>query len=322
MMQHRTAESLWARRSVLGGIGVALLVPATVTGATLHRAIRIGQRSFAFAQVDVFSPQPFRGNPLAVVIGADALSDDEMALFSRWTNLSETTFLLRPTRPDADYRLRIFSHGDELPFAGHPTLGSCHVWLASGGKPRGAHIVQECGVGLVRLRHASGRLAFEAPPLRKSVPVDPALLDRLRRGLGLSEGEVTASRLLDGGLEVNALMITSRDRLLALKPDWATLAVDGVGVIAPYGPKPAPGQPDFEVRVFDQTLTGGEDPVTGSFNAAIARWMIGAGMAPAHYLVSQGTVLGRAGRVHVDQDPDGLWIGGDVTDHVKGTVKF
>ena len=158
--------------------------------------------------------------------------------------------------------------------------------------------MQECGIGLVRLRHKSGRLAFEAPPLRQSQPVDP------------------------GGLEVNAVMIASRDRLLALKPDWPTLAIGGVGVIAPWAPFHVAGQPDFEVRVFDQTLTRSEDPVTGSFNAAIARWLIGAQMAPDQYLVSQGTVMGRTGRIHVNKDADGLWIGGDVADRIEGTVLF
>jgi PhzF family phenazine biosynthesis protein len=216
--------------------------------------------------------------------------------------------------------VRIFSLGSELPFAGHPTLGSCHAWLASGGRPRGDIIVQECGVGLVRLRRDNGRLAFEAPPLRRSAPLDPRQLDRIRRGLGLAEGEITTSRLLDGGLEQSAVMIGSRERLLALRPDWTILAEDGVGVIAPWSPRPQPGQPDFEVRVFDPTLTGSEDPVTGSFNASVARWLIGAGMAPDHYLVSQGTVLGRAGRVHVDKDRDGVWIGGDTTDRIVGRV--
>ena len=322
MNQFGQTQTALARRSMIAAFGLAALMPAAVTGAAVRRAFRDGQKPFAFAEVDVFSPQPLRGNPLAVVIAADALSDADMALFSKWTNLSETTFLLRPIRPEADYRVRIFSHGEELPFAGHPTLGSCHVWLSSGGKAKGSYIMQECGIGLVRLRHKSGRLAFEAPPLRQSQPVDPGVLDRIRRGLGLTEGEITASRLLDGGLEVNAVMIASRDRLLALKPDWPTLAIGGVGVIALWAPFHVAGQPDFEVRVFDQTLTGSEDPVTGSFNAAVARWLIGAQMAPDQYLVSQGTVMGRTGRIHVNKDADGLWIGGDVADRIEGTVLF
>lgn len=310
------------RRSLLSGLTLAVLGSGTAPKAYASVVKKNSSKKYSFIQVDVFSPQLFRGNPLAVVIGADDLSDAEMLLFSKWTNLSETTFLLRPTTPGADYRVRIFSLGEELPFAGHPTLGSCHAWLASGGKPRGSHIVQECGVGLVRLRRAHGRLAFEAPPLRRSVPLDPQLLDHIRRGLGLGEGEITASRLLDGGLEQPAIMIQSRERLLSLKPDWKTLATDAVGLIAPWSAHKEAGQPDFEVRWFDSTLPGSEDPVTGSFNASVARWLIGAGMAPSHYLVSQGTVLGRAGRVYVDKDDDGVWIGGDTADRITGQVLF
>ncbi|MBC7492013.1 MAG: PhzF family phenazine biosynthesis protein [Novosphingobium sp.] len=277
---------------------------------------------FAFHQVDVFSPEPFRGNPLAVVVGADRLDDAQMALFSKWTNLSETTFLLRPTNPAADYRVRIFSVGEELPFAGHPTLGTCHVWLATGGRPRGAEIVQQCPAGLVHLRGASGRLAFEAPPLKRVLPLDAELLERLRRGLSLGESEIVTSGLLDSGLPQTALMIRSRERLLAIKPDWRVLGTDFVGLIAPYSAQHRPGEADFEVRVFDQTLANSEDPVTGSFNASVARWLIGSGQAPAHYLVSQGTVLGRTGRVQVDQDAGRVWIGGDVAERVIGRVRF
>ncbi|MBX9884613.1 MAG: PhzF family phenazine biosynthesis protein, partial [Novosphingobium sp.] len=177
-------------------------------------------------------------------------------------------------------------------------------------------IVQECGIGLVRLRGKAGRLAFEAPPLRQSTPLEPDRLARIRLGLGLADDEIVAARLLDGGLEQIALLIRSRERLLALKPDWAKLREDGVGLVAPWGA----GHPDFEVRVFDSTLTGSEDPVTGSFNASAARWLIGAGLAPDHYVVSQGTVLGRAGRVYVDRDHDRIWIGGDITDRITGLL--
>jgi len=306
------------RRSLVSGLMVAALGAGAASQASAARP-KSG-KAHAFMQVDVFSPDRFRGNPLAVVIGADDLTDDEMVLFSKWTNLSETTFLLRPTRPEADYRVRIFSLGTELPFAGHPTLGSCHAWLASGGKPKGRGVVQECGVGLVRLRQDGARLAFEAPPLRRSDPLAPDVLDHIRRGLGLAEGEITASRRLDAGLELPVIMIGSRDRLLQLKPDWKTLATDAVGVIAPWGGHRQPGEPAFEVRMFDSTLSDSEDPVTGSLNASLARWMIGAGMAPDHYLVSQGTVLGRTGRIHVDKDRDGVWIGGDTVDRIVGQV--
>lgn len=307
-----------ARRGALLGApvaGLAMLAASPVRGENTPP-------DFAFHQVDVFSPEPFRGNPLAVVVGADRLDDAQMALFSKWTNLSETTFLLRPTNPAADYRVRIFSVGEELPFAGHPTLGTCHVWLATGGRPRGAEIVQQCPAGLVHLRGASGRLAFEAPPLRRVLPLDAEVLGRLRHGLGLGENEIVASGRLDSGLQQTALMIRSRERLLALKPDWRVLGTDFVGLIAPYSAQNRPGEPDFEVRVFDETLANSEDPVTGSFNASVARWLIASGQAPAHYLVSQGTVLGRAGRVQVDQDAGRLWIGGNVAERIIGHVRF
>ena len=309
-----------SRRSTLFGLTALAAASSAASKGRAQRGGTPAGKLCDFRQVDVFSPEAFRGNPLAVVIGADGLDEAQMVLISRWTNLSETTFLLQPTEPSADYRVRIFSLGTERPFAGHPTLGSCHVWLASGGKPKNAEIVQECGAGLVPLRGGRGRLAFDAPPLRRSDPIEPELLGRLRLGLGLSEGEILASRLLDNGRQRPAIMIRSRERLLALKPDWKTLATDGVGVIAPWSGRHEAGQPDFEVRVFDSALSNGEDPVTGSFNASAARWLIGAGMAPGHYLVSQGTALGRAGRIYVDRDGDRVWIGGDITDRIVGQM--
>lgn len=311
-----------SRRSALQGFTSLPLVVAATSGAAPRNASDLTHRQFSFRQVDVFSPEPFRGNPLAVVVGADALSDEQMKLFSKWTNLSETTFLLRPTDPVADYRVRIFSLGEELPFAGHPTLGSCHVWLTSGGQPKNAEIVQQCAVGLVRLRGMATRLAFEAPPLRRSTPLDREVLARIQRGLGLAPDDIIASRLLDGGLQQTAVLMKSRERLLELKPDWPTLAMDDVGLIAPWGVHSGGGNPAFEVRVFDRTLTGSEDPVTGSFNASVARWLMGAGLAPEHYVVSQGTVLGRTGRVYVDRENDRIWIGGDITERIAGVVKF
>jgi PhzF family phenazine biosynthesis protein len=315
----KNAKGTIPRRTLLTGAAVlpfvagsAYALPAKVSGVTRH----------LFLQVDVFSPERLRGNPLAVVIGADDLSDDEMKLFSRWTNLSETTFLLRSSRPDADYRVRIFSKGKELPFAGHPTLGTCHAWLASGGKPQREIIVQECGIGLVRLRRSDGRLAFEAPPLRRSTPMDGGMLVRVEKGLGLSTREIVAAQVLDAGLVQPAVMIRSRARLLELKPDWKALGMHAIGVIAPWSDGHAASQPDFEVRMFDETLTDFEDPVTGSLNASLARWLIGAGLAPEHYVASQGTVLGRTGRIHVDKDADGIWIGGDTATRIEGTLSL
>lgn len=307
------------RRTLLTG---AAVLPFVAGSAGAESAKVSGVTRYRFLQVDVFSPERLRGNPLAVVIGADDLSDDEMKLFSRWTNLSETTFLLRPSRPEADYRVRIFSMGEELPFAGHPTLGTCHAWLSSGGKPQREIIVQECGIGLVRLRRADGRLAFEAPPLRHSTPMAVGMLVRVEKGLGLSARDIVAARMLDAGLEQPAVMIRSRTRLLELKPDWKALGMDAIGVIAPWSDHHEAGEPEFEVRMFDETLANFEDPVTGSLNASLARWLIGAGLAPEHYVASQGTVLGRTGRIHVDKDADGIWIGGDTVTRIEGSLNL
>ena len=271
---------------------------------------------FLFQQVDVFSSQPLRGNPLAVVVGADALDDVQMAAFARWTNLSETTFLLQPRAPEADYRVRIFTPTQELPFAGHPTLGTCHVWLASGGQPSGEEIIQECAAGLVRLRRESGRLAFAAPPLRRTGPLEPAILARVVEGLRVTPDALVDASWVDNGPGWLAVLLRSRDAVLALRPDYPAIAGMRVGVVAPWDSEKDGQDAQFEVRAF--TAAGYEDPVTGSLNAGLAQWLIGSGIAPPMYIASQGTALGRTGRVHVVQDSTGLWIGGAVTTRIAG----
>ena len=270
-----------------------------------------------FQQIDVFSDTPLAGNPLAVVVDADGLSDAQMAAFARWTNLSETSFLLPPQDARADYRVRIFTPERELPFAGHPTLGSCHAWLAAGGQPRGAEVVQECGAGLVRLRRDGARLAFAAPPLRRSGAVEPAVLAQIARALDVAPGAIRASQWVDNGPGWVAVMLGSRDELLALRPDYVALRGLELGVVAPW----VGGDAQFEVRAFITAGDSGyEDPVTGSLNASLAQWLIGAGMAPARYVASQGTALGRAGRVHVDQVGADLWIGGHSVACIAGML--
>ncbi|MET0433661.1 MAG: PhzF family phenazine biosynthesis protein [Cellulomonas sp.] len=274
-----------------------------------------------FTQVDVFTAEPYRGNPVAVVHDADGLTDAQMAAFARWTNLSETTFLLRPTDPAAaDYRLRIFTPGGELPFAGHPTLGSCHAWLAAGGRPaRGDAIVQECGVGPVVLRRGPGGLRFAAPEPREDAPVDAATLDRVLAALALPAGAVVDHRLLDNGPRWHVLLLDSADRVLGLRPDWAAIEGVDVGVV---GPHPEGGETAFEVRGFAPGMGLTEDPVTGSLNASIGQWLIRTGRAPERYVAAQGAALGRAGRVHVERDADGtVWVGGDTVTCIEGTVR-
>jgi PhzF family phenazine biosynthesis protein len=274
-----------------------------------------------FMQLDVFTATPLRGNPLAVVVEAEGLTDAQMAAFARWTNLSETTFLLPPTDPDADYRVRIYTPARELPFAGHPTLGSCHAWLAAGGVPRHAgEIVQQCGVGLVRVRRQTGdvgqRLAFAAPPLIRSGPVEAPVLAQIERALRIDRATIVASRWVDNGPGWVAVMLRTREELLALQPDFVAMAGLELGVLAPW----PGGDAQFEVRGFVPTLGVPEDPVTGSLNAGLAQWLIGAGMAPSHYVASQGTALGREGRVYVDHDGEQVWIGGHVAACIDGTL--
>jgi PhzF family phenazine biosynthesis protein len=273
---------------------------------------------FAFQQVDVFTTQPLRGNPLAVVVGADALTEAQMAAFANWTNLSETTFLLRPRAAGADYRVRIFTPRQELPFAGHPTLGSCHVWFASGGVSHGNDVVQECEIGLVRVRRGAGRLAFEAPKLLREGPVDPETLLQVRKGLGLEADAIVAASWADNGPGWLAVLLRSREAVLAVRPDYVALAGLRVGVVGPWDRDKDGADAQFEVRAF--TAGAYEDPVTGSLNASIAQWLIGAGIAPPSYVASQGTALGRAGRVYVERAGAEIWVGGAVTTCIAGTV--
>ena len=270
-----------------------------------------------FSQVDVFTATALLGNPLAVVHDGRGLDAGRMAAFARWTNLSETTFLLPPTTPEADYRVRIFTPGGELPFAGHPTLGSCHVWLKAGGVPKRADtVVQECGIGLVPLRRGD-RLAFAAPPTTVE-RVDAELLHRVYAALGLDPARVRDAALLTNGPRQLTLLVDSAATALALKPDHALLKQYGmVGVV---GAHPAGGEFDFEVRLFAAAIGVNEDPVTGSLNANIAQWLIDTGRAPANYVAAQGRAMGRAGRIHVRRDAEGTWIGGDVASCVDGTV--
>ena len=270
-----------------------------------------------FRQVNVFSADPLAGNPLAVVHEAEGLSEARMGALARWTNLSETTFLLPPTEPGADYRVRIFTPGGELPFAGHPTLGSCHAWLAADGKPRKAGlVVQQCGAGLVAVRCDGPRLEFAAPPVLRSGPLEPEVLAKIAAALGLSVPDIVHHQWADNGPGWCAVMLGSARRVLALKPDWARLDPLKLGVVGPYE---AGGEADFEVRAF---IGGGgyEDPVTGSLNASLAQWLIGAGLAEPSYVAAQGAALKRAGRVHLRKDGDEVWVGGDVVEVVRGEI--
>ena len=269
-----------------------------------------------FSQLDVFTSVPLLGNPLAVVHDAAGLSDAQLALLARWTNLSETTFLLPPKNPAADYLVRIFTPLSELPFAGHPTLGSCYAWLAAGGKPKNPeYVVQECGIGLVRVRRDGERLAFAAPPLRRSGPVAAEDRASVLGALRLGPDAVRDMQWVENGPPWIGVLLADAQAVLDLNPDYAALRGQAVGAVGPY---PKGSACAFEVRAF--TRTGVEDPVTGSLNAGLALWLIGAGIAPQRYVASQGTKLQRNGRVHVERVGEDTWIGGAVCPVVSGTI--
>jgi PhzF family phenazine biosynthesis protein len=272
-----------------------------------------------FRQVDVFTDTPYRGNPVAVVLDGDGVAPEDMQRFAHWMNLSETTFVLPPSTPDADYQVRIFTPVTELPFAGHPTLGTCHAWLEAGGAPRAADvIVQECAIGLVSVRRGAVGLAFAAPPVLRSGPVDDPMIDHLASLLAIDRTEIRAAEWADNGPGWVAVLLADAEAVLAVRPGPVDL---DVGVVGPY---PAGSPCAIEVRAFfpkDGATT--EDPVTGSLNASLAEWLLRTGRLAAPYVASQGTVLGRVGRVHISQDADGtIWVGGGTVTCIAGEVEI
>jgi PhzF family phenazine biosynthesis protein len=312
-----------------------------------HGDIADRTASRPFAQVDVFTDVPTLGNPVAVVLDGDGLTDEQMAAFARWTNLSETTFLLPPSPEGAaggaDYRLRIFTPGGELPFAGHPTLGSCHAWLEAGGAAQaGDAVVQECGVGLVTIRREAraavgpdeesdgddpGRLAFAAPDLLADEPVPADDLAAIVAALGVPDDAVLDHRVLDNGPGWRVVLLDSADRVAGLAPDWSRLRVEhpdlSVGVAGLYGDDGGPDGAAVEVRGFALAMGIPEDPVTGSLNAVVGQWLVRDGRLPDRYVAAQGAALGRAGRVHVERDGSGtVWVGGASVTCVAGTVRL
>ncbi len=270
----------------------------------------------AFQQIDVFTDTAYAGNPVAVVLDGNGLSEEKMQRFAAWTNLSETTFLLEPTKDGADYRVRIFTPGRELPFAGHPTLGTCHAWLDATGAAEKTEIVQECAAGLVPIRRTAAGLAFAAPPLLRSGPVDEPLVGHIAALLQIDRADIVDSQWVDNGPGWVAVLLRDAQAVLDLNPTAVDL---DLGAVGPY-PDGSPAQ--FEVRAFfpKQGATA-EDPVTGSLNASLAEWLLRSGRATSPYVASQGARLDRAGRVHIERDGDGaIWVGGGTVTCIDGTV--
>ena len=271
-------------------------------------------------QVNVFSPDPFLGNPVAVVLDGADLSAEQMQQVATWANLSETTFVLPPTEPGADYHVRIFTPVAELPFAGHPTLGTAHAFLTASGSAQ-ASVVQQCAAGLVRVRRAKAGLAFAAPPLTRSGPLEPPVLEALLGLLELEREDVLDAAWADNGPGWAALLLRSAERVLAVRPRPPGALDLKVGVVGAY---PAGAGPAYEVRAFfpkHGVMT--EDPVTGSLNASVAQWLVGTGRFQPPYMVSQGTALGRAGQVHIEGDDEGgIWVGGATMTVITGSVQI
>jgi PhzF family phenazine biosynthesis protein len=275
----------------------------------------------AFRQVDVFTTTPYAGNPVAVVLEGGDLDTEQMQRFAHWMNLSETTFVLPPEAPAADYRVRIFTPDRELPFAGHPTLGTCHAWTEAGGHPKAGEdepVVQECGASLVEVRRTRDGLAFAAPPLVRSGPVEEDLVAQIAERLGIGRDAIVDAAWADNGPGWVAVLLDSADAVLALEP--RPLGDLDVGVVGPH-PEGAPEA--FELRGFFQVGTATiEDPVTGSLNASVAQWLLDSGRATAPYVARQGTALGRAGRVHITRDDGTIWVGGGTVTCIAGAVEL
>lgn len=276
-----------------------------------------------FQMIDVFNDQAFSGNPLAVVLNADGLTTEQMQNITRWFNLSETTFLLTPTTPGADYRVRIFTLDREMPFAGHPTLGSCHAWLATQGKGiQKDEIIQECNVGLVPLRRIDGNLAFAAPPLKRSGPVDEAKTLELAEFLNVDRSDIVHAEWVDNGPGWVGVLMKSAEAVLAVEPRKQVPSHTEVGLVGMY---PANHPLAYEVRgIFsDQFNNVIEDPVTGSLNASLAQWLLASRRVTSPYVASQGTRLGRTGRIYINQDAAGaVWVGGKTQTIVSGVCSM
>lgn len=271
-----------------------------------------------FAQVDVFSREPYRGNPVAVVLDGSGIDDEAMRRIARWTNLSETTFVLPPTAEIADYRLRIFTPTGELPFAGHPTLGSARAWLEHGGTPRAeGRIVQECGAGLVGLRQDGDLLSFAAPPLVRSGPIEDDHLARIVDAYGIGAEQVVGHQWVDNGPGWAVVRLASAEEVLALEPDFSRIPDAMVGAVGAY---PEGSAHAFELRSFAPGVDVFEDPVCGSMNASVAQWLTSTGQAPDHYTVSQGSRLGRAGEIAIAVEDSTVWVGGATTVLFRGTA--
>ena len=269
------------------------------------------------SQVNVFSSESLKGNPVAVVHAAEDLDEEQMSSLARWTNLSETTFLLPPVDFNADYKLRIFSPGGELPFAGHPTLGSCHAWLSNGGKPKNSEsILQECNVGLIKINKHISLLEFAAPPLVRTGLLDNATLNKIIKALSISPSDVIQHQWVDNGPGWCAVMLVSAEQVLDIKPDWSELAPLNLGIVGPHS---VDQEEAFEIRSF--VGSGGyEDPVTGSLNASLAQWLVGANLTKTPYVAAQGTNLQRKGRIHIRQANGNIWVGGHVVEVIRGEI--
>ena len=264
-----------------------------------------------FRLIDVFGTAKLTGNPLAVIADAEGLTTEEMQAIAGWLNFSETAFLLPPTDPSADYRVRIFTMAHELPFAGHPTLGSAHAWLEGGGRPqRDEAIVQECGLGLVTIRRDGDRLAFAAPPLLRDGTPDEAEIAQVAGLLRIDRAAIVDAAWADNGPGWIAVMLESAAAVLAVEPSRHHPEQIDIGIVGPHVPG---GETAFELRALFTDAQGGliEDPVTGSLNASVGQWLFASGRASGSYVAAQGTRLGRTGRIHVSQDDAGqVWVAG------------